>query len=162
VMEALLRLYRYTGQRKYLDPIPRAIEYLRASLRDDGRLARFYELGTNRPIYFTEDYKLTYSDADVPDHYGFAFDSRLDQIEAEYDRLAATPRDQLLAPRPAELTDELATRVELIIAALDGRGAWVQEGRLKGYKVEQTSGVIDSQTFVDNIRALCEFVQATQ
>ncbi len=162
VMEALLRLYRYTGQRKYLDPIPRAIEYLRASLRDDGRLARFCELGTNRPIYFTEDYKLTYSDADVPDHYGFAFDSRLDSIEAEYDRLAATPRDQLLAPRPAELTGELATRVELIIAALDGRGAWGQEGRLKGYKVEQTSGVIDSQTFVDNIRALCEFVQATQ
>ena len=160
VMEALLRLYRYTGQRKWLDPIPRAIEYMRASLRADGRLARFYELQTNRPLYFTKDYQLTYSDADTPKHYGFAFDSRLDEIEAEYERLSATPREQLLAPQPAELTEELATQVELIIAAMDGRGAWVQEGRLKGYKVEQTSGVIDSQTFSDNVRALCRFIRA--
>ena len=158
-MEALLRLYRYTGQRKYLEPIPRAIEYMRASLRDDGRLARFHELQTNRPLYFTKDYQLTYSDADTPEHYGFAFDSRLDEIETEYERLSATPREQLLAPRPAELTEELATQVELIIAAMDGRGAWVQEGRLKGYKVEQTSGVIDSQTFSDNVRALCSFIR---
>ncbi len=71
VMRILLRLYAETGDKKYLEPIPRALDYLRRSRLSDGRLARFYELKTNKPLYFTKQYELTYSDADMPTHYGF-------------------------------------------------------------------------------------------
>src|SRR3954470_19083766 len=49
-MRILLRVYRETGDARYLEPIPRALAYLRRSRLPDGRLARFYELETNRPL----------------------------------------------------------------------------------------------------------------
>jgi hypothetical protein len=55
-IETLLVLHRETGRPKYLEPIPRALAYYRRSRLPDGRLARFYELGSNRPLYFTRDY----------------------------------------------------------------------------------------------------------
>lgn len=72
VMRTLMVLYRETGNRKYLEPLPRAIAFLRRSalppvekpseirLRamagrpDRMVLARFYELQTNRPLYVTK------------------------------------------------------------------------------------------------------------
>jgi PelA/Pel-15E family pectate lyase len=69
VMRTLLVLYRETGNRKYLDALPRALAYLKRSAlppvenpseirrrtlagRPDRMvLARFYELQTNRPLY---------------------------------------------------------------------------------------------------------------
>ena len=83
----MLRLYRETGQRKYLEPIPRALEYFRRSRLPDGRLARFYELRTNRPLYFTKDYQLTYDDSDVPTHYSFKVSDGTEGIAQEYERL---------------------------------------------------------------------------
>lgn len=161
VMEALLLLYRHTGDAKYLEPIPRALQYLRSSLVPDGRLARFYELETNRPLYFTKDYKLTYNADETPEHYGFMFDARLDEIEAEYQRLLATDAADLLVEAQPELTEELAAQVQAIIESMDERGAWVEDGRVKGYyDVEQHSGVINSGTFVGNVRTLCEFIAA--
>src|SRR5210317_2163203 len=44
VLRTLLMLYRNTGESKFLEPIPRAIDYLRRSRLSDGRFARFYEL----------------------------------------------------------------------------------------------------------------------
>jgi hypothetical protein len=99
VMETLLRLYRFTGEKKYLEPLPRAIAYFRKSQLEDGRLARFYELQTNRPLYFTKDYQLTFSDADMPTHYGFKATNRLDRIEEEYHKLASSqPANAMCSP----------------------------------------------------------------
>ena len=39
-------------------PVPRAIQYFRKSQLKDGRLARFYELQTNRPLYFHPSVRL--------------------------------------------------------------------------------------------------------
>ena len=99
-MRILLTLYRETGDGKYLEPIPRALEYLNASaLPDDPDgeprkqrtcpsgtpcLARFYELETNRPLYISkgtmvrglgavtrpDGYDVTYDDSSVIQHYG--------------------------------------------------------------------------------------------
>ena len=53
VIETLMKIYRTTGDKKYLEPIPRALAYLKKSLLPDGRLARYYEMQTNRPLYMT-------------------------------------------------------------------------------------------------------------
>jgi hypothetical protein len=156
VLEALLRLYEKTGNEKYLGPVPAAVAYLRRSLRPDGRLARFYELKTNRPLYFWRDgerkYHLTYDDDRLPDHYAFVVNSRLDAIEAEYRRLARGERGPRESSRPS------AAQARAVVASLDARGAWVEPGELRHHKVSPEGGVIDSRTFVRNVGVLSRFV----
>ena len=77
---------------RFLEPLPRAIAYYRRSMLSKGRLARFYEMGSNRPLYFTKDYKLTYSADDLPTHYAFKVSSRVDRLQAEYDQTTLTAR----------------------------------------------------------------------
>ncbi|NLO05296.1 MAG: polysaccharide lyase [candidate division WS1 bacterium] len=153
VLEALLLLYRRTGKDSYLVPVPRAIEYLRASLLPDGRLARFYELETNRPIYFTRDYQMTYDIGQMPTHYGFLRESRLEAIEAEYQRLLAEGASEPVAQPPT------AEEVRAIIDAMDERGAWVEMTVMDQHNIEPEAGVIHSATFIANVRALSDFLR---
>ncbi len=164
VMRTLLAVYRETGNRKYLEPIPRAIDYLRRSQLADGRLARFYELRTNKPLYFTRQYELTYSDADTPTHYAFKISSGLDRIEQEYRRLLAADPKELrprAAPRPAAPSAGLAAQVKAVIAALDAQGRWVEEGRLRYHGPDDPARrIIDCQTFIRNVRILSAYLAA--
>ena len=70
VMQALLMLYRETGDKKYLEPLPKALAYYRGSALPEVEnpseirqrvcpagsvcMARFYELKTNKPLYITK------------------------------------------------------------------------------------------------------------
>jgi len=159
VLESLLMLYRRTGEKKYLEPVPRALAYLKKSLLPDGNVARFYELKTNRPLYFTRKYELTYSADDTPTHYGFVFESRLGAIEAEYRRFEAASPAALAA---IETPDRraLAGRAARILKWMDNRGAWVEDGWLWFHNVAPPSGVIKCQTFADNVKALSQFLTA--
>jgi cell division protein FtsB len=157
VLESLLMLYRRTGDKKYLESVAPAIAYLKKSLLPDGNIARFYELQTNRPLFFTRNYELTYSSDDVPTHYGFVFESRLDAIEAEYRRLAAAdPATLNVVEKPDRR--KLAGRAVALLKWMDDRGAWVEDGSLRFHKVAPPSGMIKCQTFADNVRALCDFL----
>jgi PelA/Pel-15E family pectate lyase len=171
VLQMLLVLYRETGRKKYLEPVPRAVEYLRKSnlppegpwRREGGRcgpeelcLARFYELGTNRPLFITkgsrvrvetgssrllDGYELSYSPQSVITHYGLWTDgSRLEKAEQEYRSLLAQDptairrpeRLQGLSPWRGETAfpsgQELSRRVRSLVQSMDPRGAWVEEG----------------------------------
>ena len=171
VLQMLLVLYRETGRKKYLEPVPRAVEYLRKSnlppegpwRREGGRcgpeelcLARFYELGTNRPLFITkgsrvrvetgssrllDGYELSYSPQSVITHYGLWTDgTRLEQAEQEYRSLLSQDptairrpeRLQGLSPWRGETAfpsgQELSRRVRSLVQSMDPRGAWVEEG----------------------------------
>jgi hypothetical protein len=161
VLQTLLLLYRETKKRKYLEPAPCAIGYLKKSALPDGRLARFYELRTNKPLYFTKKYELTYSSEDMPTHYGFIVGSRLDSIEAQYRRqLQAEPsvEQEQRTEGTSRHSPAFVARVRAVIDSMDERGAWVEQGRLRYHKVEPESGIIDCRTFVDNVRTLCRFL----
>jgi hypothetical protein len=168
VLETLLLLRRATGQEKYVEPVPRALEYLRRSMLSDGRLARLYELRTNRPVYFTRGpegrHQLTYEQRRLATNYAFIVDSRLDAIEAEYRHIR---RDGTVEACGGQGTAQalpstsLETRVAAVIKSIDARGAWVEKGRLRHHKVQPESGIIDSRTFIDNVEVLCAFLQVT-
>jgi PelA/Pel-15E family pectate lyase len=124
VMRGLLLLYRETGKKKYLKPIPRALDYLkRSSWVRDARpvIARFYELKTNKPLYITkgtrvggprsaghisktsnlpfDGYEVTYSDKHIIAHYSLVTSAEpLDSIEAEYGRLLKADPTTLRRP----------------------------------------------------------------
>lgn len=167
VMRTLLTLYRVTGKEKYLEPLPQAIAYLRRSRLPDGRLARFYELKTNKPLYLTRgDYRVTYSDADMPTHYSFKSAYGIEAIAREYESLRAMNPAELKQPRKTprpHLTEDLTKRAKSIIDSLDERGRWVQEGRLRGDAEDDPARrVIDSRTFINNIRTLSAYLAAVR
>ena len=61
LINVLMHLYKKTGNKKYLEPIPRALKYYKSVELPGKKLARFHELKTNKPLYFTKDYQLNYS-----------------------------------------------------------------------------------------------------
>lgn len=162
VMRTLLNLYRHTGEKRFVECLPRALAYYQRSTLDDGRLARFYELRTNKPLYFTTRYELTYQDNDLPTHYGFKVGSKLDSIESQYKQLISVPADKL-APQHRETgrvrnSNKLAQRAAQVVEALDERGAWVEDGSLRSDTTVRK--IISMQTFISNLETLAAYAGA--
>jgi hypothetical protein len=129
VMRILMTLYRETGNRKYLAPIPRALEYFKRSVIPRGTdeifrriepgpvLARFYELQTNKPLYITkgsrlvaaglgsrmvDGYQISYTSESVITHYNVLVSGNwLAEVEADYQKLASL--DPAAIRRPEKL-----------------------------------------------------------
>ncbi|MDZ4688688.1 MAG: pectate lyase [Planctomycetaceae bacterium] len=162
----LMDLYNESGDKKYLEPIPRALAYLKKSQLPDGRLARFYELKTNKPLYFVKDtYELTYSDVNLPTHYGFQVSSNLDKLQQRYDEVSRWTPAKVQAEREKKpgvgKISSLEKRVQQIIAAQDQRGAWVEDGKFKHHgKGDDTTRMISSATFIKNVDTLSQYLAA--
>ncbi|MGH9939183.1 MAG: hypothetical protein ACREAM_23320, partial [Blastocatellia bacterium] len=128
----LLVLYRETGDKKYLEPARRALDYLKRSALppvenpSEARrrfkpgepvLARFYELKTNRPLYITkgtrvtvtdrgttqvDGYQLSYTDESVITHYSVVI-SGAQLGEIEADYQRLLSSDPASIRRPVKL-----------------------------------------------------------
>jgi hypothetical protein len=172
-MWALLKLSQATGDAKYLAPLPRAIAYLKSSLLPNGKLARFYELRSNKPLYFQrgkggKGFVLTYDSTNASSNYGWEWESELAELQAAYDALRAgkppvyppTEKDRWSS---APSTGDVAA----ILAAQSPYGAWAEERGdaavmrgADGKKVSPPGGVIYSLTFTQNVQALCAWLNA--
>jgi len=153
----LIDIWLATGDERYLAPIPAALDWLERSRLpgDKPAWARFYELGTNRPLYFVKDtYELTYRDDNLPTHYSFKGDYGVEKAARWFRTAKAKGREAILAERSRKPTaDELRAKakamepeVRRIIAALDARGRWV------------TDGWIECSAFNRNIQALASYL----
>jgi PelA/Pel-15E family pectate lyase len=167
ILRTLLVLYQATGKKKYLEPLPRALAYLRRSRLSNGQLARFYELKTNKPLYFTrEDYKLTYSDADMPTHYSFKSSYGIESTAREYECMLEMDPVELKRPKKVSrprLSQSLTARTKSIIGRLDKQGRWIENGRLRDDEQDDPPHrVIDCRTFINNMNALCMYLTAVR
>lgn len=192
-LKTLMKIYRLTGDKKYLEPIPRAIAWFRRSRLPDGRMARYYELETDRPLYMNRPqgvsgnsnapgyYYFTYSDKDLPKHYGWKQPTEIDDIAREFaaigdakasaveDRQAFTAGGKLIAvaesgagPTAAELEGD----VKAAIAALDAEGRWVEvydgKERLVGQpRFDKGFHYVACSTFNHNIELFSQYLNAT-
>jgi len=167
ILKTLMDFYVRTGDKKYLEPIPSALDYLQRSQLADGQLARFYELRTNKPLYMTRTYELTYDDNDLPTHYGFKVTSKVESLRKQYQKLARlTPAELELQrtakPKPVDIS-KLDGQVVKILAQQDMRGAWVEEGTLKYHgKGDNTRQVISSETFIKHLDVLSQYLGAVR
>lgn len=160
VIETLLTLHRLTGEHRFLEPIPRAIAWLRRSQLPDGQLARFYELQSNRPLYFVkESYELTYADDNLPTHYGFKGRSRVDKLEKLFE---SQKRGDAPVVRKSSI-ESLNRDVLQILSELDESGRWLTD---KNGKPVTRSGSenpsddqIESVVFAKNMIRLAESLQ---
>lgn len=161
-IDTLMKVYVQTGDMKYLEPIPRALAYLKSSLLPDGRLSRYYELQTNKPLYMTKDYTLTHNDGDVPSHYGWKIASRIDDLQRRFERLQQSP--QTKATLGAARSD--ASQVMKILADLDEQGRWIStyDGEMIVGQPKFKSGekYIASAVFSCNLEALSDFIKPRQ
>jgi hypothetical protein len=137
--EALVELFEVTGEQRYMTGAARALDWLERSRLADGQWARFYEIESNKPLFFDQDYKLTYDSDDMPNHYAFLGDFGIASVVERYRAMTeaggVTPKDEV----PSE--DEIGE----ILGALDDEGRWVRDGEI-------SSGV-----FVRNMSRLADF-----
>jgi len=147
LLRILLDLHSATSDKKYLEPLPSAIDWIRRSRIAPERWARFYELESNKPLYFTKDYHLVYTDDDLPTHYGFQGDYN---IPATIRQCEAVLKDgqQRKSERSSPNRSSLEPGVRKVIAALDAKGRWISNGR------------IESRTFIANVNTLCDYLEA--
>lgn len=164
----LLLIYRATGDEKYLQPIPAALQWLRRSQLGDGQLARYYELRSNRPLYMQrsgEVYSLTYDDSNLPDHYGWKIAARIDSLERHY-RDARGGADHSEPPIEDRPSTADAQRVQAIVAALDEQGRWVStyDGeRLVGQpKMPLGAPYLSSEVFSRHLTMLSAWLVASK
>ncbi len=154
-METLLRIHTLSGDAKYLDPLPRALAWLKRSHLPDGRLARYYELKTNTPLYMTRDYQLTHDDSQLPEHYGWKIESQVEPIAAAL----AAAKARKPAPAPVAPSDE---DIRKIIRALDAEGRWISTykgGMMVGQpKFKPGEPYIASAVFAQNLETLSEYL----
>ena len=126
-IRTLMKVYRLTGDRKYLEPVPRALAYLRTCRLPDGRMARYYELKTNRPLYMNRPpgvsgsssapgyYLLTYDDTQLPSHYGWKQPTAIDALAKELEHL------QTNQPRPTTVSPRFTDQGKLVSVPLSGQ-----------------------------------------
>ena len=158
-MNTLLELYLNTGDKKYLEPIPKALKWAKSSLLPDGRLARFYELHTNKPLYFDRSYTLMYEDHDMPTHYSFKVPAdALYRVESLYSRILSSDRKSILADREKLSGSNPADVVE-VINNLDDKGRWIEKGSMRAGKERIETNVITCATFNRNMSTLTNFVR---
>lgn len=156
-VQTLLELYLVTGDEKYLRPIPKALDWFKRSQLPNGRWARFYELKTNRPLYVNSRYELVYEPKDLREDYAFEGEFGIPRLFKTFERLRREGREKLLAernrkPSPEELSQrarELEPKVRQIIASMDARGRWVEDG------------YINTRTFIRNVETLATYIAAS-
>ena len=154
-LETLLRVHALTGDAKYLAPFPPALAWLRRSLLPDGRLARYYELKTNVPLYMTEDYQLTHDDAHVPAHYGWKTEAEIEKLETAL--AAAKARKPVASPPPVAENE-----IRKLVGELDAEGRWIStfDGSMIVGQPKFAVGekYLDSAVFARNVEALSAYL----
>lgn len=146
----LMQLYRETGDEKYLKPIPAAIDWFKRSTIAPNTWARYYELGTNKPIYGDRDGKIHYTLEELtPERrtgYSWRGPYNVAEMIAEYEKVREKPAPPKPAARRAAPANE--ERVKTVIASLDDQGRWLTGGR------------IQTRTFIQNAGLLCDYLEA--
>jgi len=154
-MTMLIRFYLLTGEQRYLEPIPACLDWFdrinRESAEKKYPRPRYWEPGTNQPIYVVRTDELT------PEGYGiFLWTSDPAKTRCgdrtcegdgkpfvdtayfrdEYQRIAASTSVEARADYLAKMLASASRRshsdetVAEIISALDSRGAWVTDGNV--------------------------------
>ncbi|MEZ5385914.1 MAG: pectate lyase [Prosthecobacter sp.] len=154
-METLYDLWVLTGDDKYLKPLPAAFAWFERSMLPDGQHARFYELKTNKPLYFVKDtYELTYDDSNMPTHYGFKIGamSKVQRLKENLAKPLEEMRRKLAGPQtPKEWMSRAkgaASKARSAAESLDSEGRWLKDDQ------------IDSGEFVKHMNAMVTYVEA--
>lgn len=159
VVEALMMIAAYCRNKEYLEPIPRALDYLERSQLPDGRSSRYYELESNKPLYMErvgQGYQLTYDDSKLPSHYGWKNQSRVSELRKTYSFVMKTGR----LPEEEFSEKEWIERVGEVRSSLDDHGRWISrysgESLVGQPRFRDGEEYLNSAVFSRNLKTLSE------
>ena len=157
-METLHLLHVVTGDEKYLKPLSAAVAWYERSSLPGGLYARFYELRTNRPLYFVKDsYELTYADDNLPTHYGFKLD-HISRDLAKFKEQLLQPQEKLLQKRSAPSSEKswtsqaksVASKVNSALKSQTPEGIWMEGDEIDASLI--TKQLIALSRYLEGVR----------
>jgi hypothetical protein len=181
-INTLIDLYLVLGDGTLLEPIPDAIRWLREIKMENGKWARFVELGTNKALYYDRSRirvdKL--EDLHPERRTGYAYETdlqaQLDAYNERYKKAVQLGNKKLWEVENPVLTKEqlvarlnaLSSDVRKILEDQEHSGAWVTKN--DRFKKEMPKGErwngqylemdrISSAVFSKNVDILCEFIE---
>lgn len=170
-IHSLIDLYQHTGQGEFLEPIPDALRWLKASRMPNGKWGRFLELGSNKSLYYDRGRIRVESVEDLSlerrTGYGYEVDLKaaLDEAELRFQQIM-DPANNTPAIDYQKDMEDLAAKVREIIKEQDNLGRWIvyqdkfrKEVHGRRWDGEyRTEDRISSALFNHNVGLLCEFL----
>ena len=183
----LMKMFRVTGDHRYLQPIPATIKWLKDStikIMDDGThgLARFYDVGTNLKVNYVftdrrnaEGYWIVELRDPITlkeEHIWTHIDVK--GIEHEYNRLKSMSSEEAVSEYRAQKAAKPEVKkidpqkFDDLIASMDKRGAWIEE--MSVYNVGHTMSTIpeerrrtiqgiSTETFMTNMNIFMNYLK---
>jgi hypothetical protein len=114
----LMKFYKYTGDRKFLDRIPDAIKWLESARlppdkTEGGKYTHpvFVEIGTNKALYAHRKgtgvnhghYWVDYDDSNPLLHYGAKINLNIEQLKEEYQKVSALSPEEATKDSPLKV-----------------------------------------------------------
>ncbi len=181
-INTLIDLYLVLGDETLLEPIPDALRWLREIKMENGKWARFVELGTNKALYYDRQRIRVDKLEDLhPERLtGYAYETDLEsQLIASSERykkaiqlgnkgLWKEEHPVLSREQVAKRLDILSNEVKKILETQESSGAWITKNdRFKEElpKGERWNGQylvmdrISSKVFNQNVATLCEYIE---
>lgn len=153
-MRTLVDLFVETGDRRYLEPIPPFLDWLKRSHLGPDRWARLYELGSNKPIYGDRDGRVHHTLAEISAErqrgYGWQGSFGIASAIEYYEAVLSKGRDAFKSTGLGlgDRGTPSGSRVTQILSGQDKAGRWLR------------NGWVDMRAFVVNIRALAAYLES--
>src|SRR5262245_12980351 len=140
-MNALLDLYAATGDRRFLNGLAAARDWLERSTIRPGIWARLYEIGTNRPIYGDRDGKVHYTLAEISEERraGYRWE---DAFPAVTRALARHQTEALEREAHHKSHEEALGRIPEVVSSVRLGQGWID------------NGIVATNTFIENCRTI--------
>lgn len=181
-INTLIDLYLVLGKETLLEPIPDALRWLREIRMENGKWARFVELGTNKALYYDRPRirvdRLEDLHPERRTGYGYESDleSELEASSSRYEKAIELGNENLWKEEQHVLTkDQVAKRLDLlsmdvkkILETQESSGAWItKDDRFKKRMPagERWNGQylvmdrISSEVFNENVAILSEYIE---
>lgn len=174
--------YKMTGDRRYLKPIPDAINWLENSVINtepskNFTHAVFYQVGTNKPLYAHREgtsiqngrYWVDHEQKNFPGHYGMVMRIEIQSIKNEFERLRSLTSEQAKVEYEATVKTYAvpgeigSNEIQKIILTLDERGAWLEDLLIPHYPdvvghPRRIVNGISTRTYISNMQKLIGYM----
>lgn len=173
VCDTLIDLYLATGENRFLEPLPKAFEWYDTHRLANGKLARLYEPGTQRPVYGRRDIaQPVYEFENACSGYSWQADWYPSDAKQAYQRIQAVGRVAFALERakhrPPATAQSLEKSAQRACETLSSDGLWVRapdKSDLEEYaqaNVPPSTPMVKMDLFVHHATAIMDYLEAVQ
>ena len=179
-MTLMQEMYVEFGDKRYLESVARAAAWYRRSVigkdaRGRDLWARFYEIGTNKPLYCTKAYPsvVTYSDADLRGGYTFKAAWGIRPVQAYDEMVKVGLEEHRKKLNRQESIRTWEARANRVLGGQDELGRWVRmrnwplltrdaNDRVIIKEPARMRPLMYSNTFAQNMQTLADYIIEAQ